>query len=62
MASAFGPMAQDFYATFNVGTDDRHIAPVDENGVELAAIQALKTRRLKKRKQGFRSKAWKSGN
>ncbi len=36
-----GPMAQDFYATFNVGTDDRHIAPVDENGVALAAIQGL---------------------
>jgi trimeric autotransporter adhesin len=36
-----GPMAQDFYATFNVGTDDKHIAPIDENGVALAAIQGL---------------------
>jgi hypothetical protein len=36
-----GPMAQDFYATFNVGTDDRHIAPIDEGGVAFAAIQAL---------------------
>lgn len=34
-----GPMAQDFYAAFNVGTDDRHIAPIDEGGVALAAIQ-----------------------
>ena len=36
-----GPMAQDFYATFNIGTDDKHIAPIDEGGVALAAIQAL---------------------
>jgi Chaperone of endosialidase len=36
-----GPMAQDFYAAFNVGTDDKHIATVDEDGVALAAIQGL---------------------
>jgi hypothetical protein len=36
-----GPMAQDFYAAFNVGSDDKHIAPIDESGVALAAIQAL---------------------
>ena len=36
-----GPMAQDFYAAFNVGTDDKHIATVDESGVALAAIQGL---------------------
>ena len=36
-----GPMAQDFYAAFNVGTDERHIAPIDESGVALAAIQGL---------------------
>jgi hypothetical protein len=36
-----GPMAQDFYSTFNVGTDDKHIAPIDEGGVALAAIQGL---------------------
>jgi hypothetical protein len=36
-----GPMAQDFYAAFNVGEDSRHIAVVDEGGVALAAIQAL---------------------
>jgi hypothetical protein len=34
-------MAQDFYAAFNVGTDDKHIATVDEDGVALAAIQGL---------------------
>ena len=36
-----GPTAQDFYAAFQVGTDDRHIATVDEGGVALAAIQGL---------------------
>ena len=36
-----GPMAQDFYSAFNVGTDDKHIATVDEDGVALAAIQGL---------------------
>ena len=36
-----GPMAQDFYAAFNVGMDDRHISMVDADGVALAAIQGL---------------------
>lgn len=36
-----GPMAQDFHAAFRVGTDERHIAPLDEGGVALAAIQGL---------------------
>ncbi|HEX4121123.1 MAG TPA: tail fiber domain-containing protein [Verrucomicrobiae bacterium] len=36
-----GPVAQDFYASFNIGTDDKHIAPIDEGGVALAAIQGL---------------------
>ena len=36
-----GPVAQDFFATFSVGPDDKHIATVDESGVALAAIQAL---------------------
>lgn len=36
-----GPMAQDFYTTFGIGEDDRHIAAVDEDGVALAAIQGL---------------------
>jgi len=36
-----GPMAQDFYAAFKVGEDDRHITSVDEDGVALAAIKAL---------------------
>jgi hypothetical protein len=36
-----GPVAQDFYSLFNIGTDNKHIAPMDEGGVALAAIQGL---------------------
>jgi hypothetical protein len=36
-----GPMAQDFYAAFGVGEDNKHITTVDEGGVALAAIQGL---------------------
>ncbi|HLP22410.1 MAG TPA: tail fiber domain-containing protein, partial [Chitinophagales bacterium] len=36
-----GPMAQDFYALFNVGEDDRRISSIDPSGVALSAIQAL---------------------
>ena len=35
-----GPMAQDFYAAFGLGADDAHLAPLDVNGVALAAVQA----------------------
>jgi len=47
-----GPMAQDFYSAFNIGTDDKHIAPIDEGGIALAAIQGLNlklTEELKRR-------------
>ncbi|MCB0192559.1 MAG: tail fiber domain-containing protein [Anaerolineae bacterium] len=36
-----GPMAQDFYAAFELGQDDRHISPLDTSGATLAAVQAL---------------------
>jgi hypothetical protein len=36
-----GPMAQDFYAAFGVGEDDKHITSIDEDGIALAAIKAL---------------------
>jgi hypothetical protein len=36
-----GPMAQDFYAAFRVGEDDRHITSIDEDGVALVAVKAL---------------------
>ena len=36
-----GPVAEDFYATFGLGTDDKSLAPGDVAGVALAASQAL---------------------
>ena len=36
-----GPMAQDFYAAFGVGEDNKHISTIDADGVSLAAIQGL---------------------
>ena len=36
-----GPMAQDFYAAFGLGEDNKHITTVDADGVALAAIQGL---------------------
>jgi hypothetical protein len=44
-----GPMAQDFYAAFRVGEDDRHITSIDEDGVALAAIKALHAENAKMR-------------
>jgi hypothetical protein len=43
-----------FIPAFNVGTDDKHIAPIDEAGVALAAIQGLNEKskaELKKRNE-----------
>lgn len=37
-----GPMAQDFFAAFGLGTDDKHISSIDPSGVALVAIQELK--------------------
>lgn len=36
-----GPMAQDFYAAFGLGRDERYIGTLDADGVALAAIQGL---------------------
>jgi hypothetical protein len=36
-----GPVAQDFFAAFGLGGDDKTIATVDADGVALAAIQGL---------------------
>ena len=36
-----GPTAQDFYAAFGLGGDDKHISTGDKDGVALAAIQGL---------------------
>jgi hypothetical protein len=39
-----GPMAQDFMATFDVGSSDLTILQIDADGVAFAAIQALNLR------------------
>ncbi len=36
-----GPMAQDFYSVYGLGTSDKHINTIDIDGVALAAIQGL---------------------
>ncbi|MFF2236277.1 tetratricopeptide repeat protein [Streptomyces anulatus] len=36
-----GPMAQDWYAAFGLGADDRSIHMIDANGVAIVAMQAL---------------------
>ena len=36
-----GPMAQDFYAVFGLGDDEKSIHTIDLDGVALAAIQGL---------------------
>lgn len=36
-----GPMAQDFYAAFGLGDDDKRIPLMDNSGVALTAIQGL---------------------
>ncbi len=53
-----GPMAQDFYAAFRVGEDDRHITSIDEDGVALAAIKALhaENRELHRENHGLRER------
>jgi len=43
-ATHLGPTAQDFYQVFDLGSDDRHIAPLDVAGVALAAIQGLNSK------------------
>ena len=36
-----GPVAEDFYSAFGIGTDDKHLASSDVSGVALRAIQEL---------------------
>lgn len=52
-----GPMAQDFYAAFRVGSDDKHIATVDADGVALAAIQGLNQKLEETRAENAQLKA-----
>ena len=37
-----GPMAQDFYKSFGLGNDDKHISTIDPSGIALISIKALK--------------------
>jgi prefoldin subunit 5 len=46
-----GPMAQDFYSIFRLGTDDKTISTIDLDGVALVSIQALYQMSLEKDKQ-----------
>src|SRR5262249_51272218 len=39
-----GPMAQDFYAAFGLGSSDKAINEIDLNGISMTAIQALEQR------------------
>jgi hypothetical protein len=39
-----GPVAQDFYSAFALGTDSSSIGMIDINGVNLAAVKALEQR------------------
>jgi len=41
-----GPMAEDFYSAFQLGTTDRAIGIQDAVGVSLAAVKALDARTL----------------
>jgi len=43
-----GPMAQDFYAAFQLGESDKGIDTVDADGVALAAIQGLHAELIEK--------------
>jgi hypothetical protein len=52
-----GPMGQDFYSAFNIGTDEKHIAPIDEAGVAFAAIQGLNAKLEDARKENASLKA-----
>ena len=54
-----GPMAQDFYAAFQLGADDKSITTVDESGVALAAIQGLyqESQDLKSQVAGLKSQS-----
>jgi hypothetical protein len=37
-----GPMAQDFYKSFGLGNDDKHISTIDPAGIALVSIKVLK--------------------
>ncbi len=52
-----GPMAQDFYAAFGTGADERGISTLDSAGVALAAIQALAAENAEQRAENAEQRA-----
>jgi hypothetical protein len=46
-----GPTAQDFYAAFGLGEDDRYITGSDADGIALVSIQSLYQMSLEKDRQ-----------
>ncbi|MBI3459573.1 tail fiber domain-containing protein [Candidatus Acetothermia bacterium] len=46
-----GPMAQDFYAAFGLGEDEKHITTIDADGISLVSIQALYKMSLERDKE-----------
>lgn len=50
-----GPMAQDFYAAFGLGANDKTLSPLDVSAVALAAIQGLaaENRELRQRMESL---------
>lgn len=44
-----GPMAQDFYAAFGLGRDERHIAPRDLAGVAVVGVKELHKQNLEQK-------------
>ena len=43
-AAHVGPMAEDVYATFRLGRDERHLSPSDSAGLALAAVKGIDQR------------------
>ena len=43
-APHLGPMAEDVFAAFSVGRDNRHLSPADSAGLALAAVQGVDQR------------------
>ena len=46
-----GPVAQDFYAIFGVGNDNKHISTIDPAGISLVGIKALDEKIVEQQKK-----------
>ena len=52
-----GPVAEDFFSAFGLGSDEKHISSSDTTGVAFAAIQALNAQVESVQQQNQRLKA-----